>query len=80
MFYFKGGVLSGAMSNFVQVQLDHQSDVDYFNRDHIVRVQAESLATDNWVVKVLVVTGLEVVDSRHADKSAAAARVAQLLN
>ena len=68
------------MSNFVQVQLGHETDVEYFNRNHIVRVSSEAISAENWVVKVLVSTGLEVVDSRHTTKDGASARVAQLLN
>lgn len=66
------------MSNFVKVQVDHESDVDFFNRDHIVRVSAEATSSEEWVVKVLVTTGLEVVDSRHTSRASAAARVADL--
>lgn len=67
------------MGNFVQVQVD-RTELDHLNRNHIVRVQAVEVAADDWVVKVLLSTGIEIVDSRHPTKDAAAARLADLVS
>lgn len=67
------------MGNFVPVQVE-RTDLDHLNRNHIVRVQADEVAADDWVVKVLLSTGLEIVDSRHPTRDAAATRVADLVS
>jgi hypothetical protein len=66
------------MSNFVQIQ-GAGDGTDYVNRNEVVRVHAEGVSDEDWVVKVLLSTGTEVVDSRHGTKAGAVARVASLV-
>lgn len=67
------------MMSFVQLQTDDPGDLDWVNLHHVVRVHAEAVSTDAWVVKVLLTTGAEVIDSRHTTKLDAENRLIEIL-
>lgn len=67
------------MNDFSQLQPSDESQIDWVNLANVARVHAEAVAADNWVVKVLLTTGTEIVDSRHADKAGAQDRVIAIL-
>lgn len=67
------------MMSFVQLQTEDPGDLDWVNLHHVVRVHAESVTAENWVVKVLLTTGAEIIDSRHATKLDAENRVIEIL-
>lgn len=67
------------MTTFVQLQTDDPGDLDWVNLRNVARVHAESVTTDSWVVKVLLTTGTEIIDSRHTTKVDAENRVIEIL-
>lgn len=67
------------MMSFVQLQTDDPGDLDWVNLHHVVRVHAEEVAADSWVVKVLLTTGTEIIDSRQSTKADAEYRVIEIL-
>lgn len=67
------------MTSFVQLQTDSPADLDWVNLHHVARVHAERIAEDSWVVKVLLTTGTEVVDSRHTSQVDAENRLIEIL-
>jgi len=67
------------MNQFVRVQLDTPDNLDWVNLHAVARVHAEAVATDSWVVKVLLVTGTEIIDSRHLTEAAAQDRLVAIL-
>jgi hypothetical protein len=67
------------MTDFVEM---HRADgqPDWVNREHIARIQAVEVTEDNWVVKVTLANGMEVVDGHTAGPRADAdARLAAIL-
>jgi len=67
------------MNHFVQVQPDAAGNLDWVNLHAVARVHAEAVAADSWVVKVLLVTGTEIIDSRHLSEAAAQERLVAIL-
>ena len=67
------------MNHFVQLQLDSAGYLDWVNLRSVARVHAEAVAADSWVVKVLLTTGTEIIDSRHLSKEAAEERLIAIL-
>lgn len=67
------------MTSFVQLQTDDPGDLDWVNLHHVARVHAERVTDDSWVVKVLLTTGTEIIDSRHTSKLDAENRLIEIL-
>ena len=67
------------MNHFVQLQPDADGYLDWVNLRSVARVHAEAVAADSWVVKVLLTTGTEIIDSRHLSKEAAEERLIAIL-
>ena len=67
------------MTDFVEMKrADGQPD--WINREHIARVQAVEVSEDNWVVKIHLSDGTEVVDGHTVGpKADADARLAYIL-
>ena len=66
------------MSDFVEIKRA-DGNIDYVNRDLIGRVEAEAVPNSQWVVKVYMSYGTEVVDLRAASREEVEARVAELI-
>lgn len=66
------------MSDFVEIQHD-DGGLDFVNREFVARVEALSVPGGEWLVKVLMSSGTEVLDIRAPSREAAAARVDALL-
>lgn len=67
------------MIHFVQLQTEDPGDLDWVNLHQVVRVHAESVTNESWVVKVLLTTGTEIIDSRHTSRIDAENRVIEIL-
>jgi hypothetical protein len=67
------------MISFVQLQTDDTADFDWVNLRNVARVHAEGVTNESWVVKVLLTTGTEIIDSRHTTKEDAQNRVIEIL-
>ncbi len=67
------------MIHFVQLQTEDPGDLDWVNLHQVVRVHAESVTNESWVVKVLLTTGTEIIDSRHTSRTDAENRVIEIL-
>jgi hypothetical protein len=65
------------MGNFVSIR-EQEGQIDFVNRDMVTRVLAEQISVQDWVVKVVLVGGLEIIDSRSKNGDEAAARVAEI--
>jgi hypothetical protein len=66
------------MSDFVQIKRA-DGNIDFVNRDLVARVEAEEVTPGNWLVKVLMSYGSEVLDLRTQSKDEAVARVTDLV-
>ena len=67
------------MISFVQLQTDDPTDYAFVTPRNVAGVHAEGVTTESWVVKVLLPTGAEIIDSRHATKEDAQNRVIEIL-
>lgn len=67
------------MNHFVELKPGDDRDRDWVNLSHVARVLAEAVADDNWVVKVQLSTGVEIIDSRQLSKEAAEERIVAIL-
>ena len=66
------------MSDFVEIQ-HADGSIDFVNLDQVARVEAVGITNEDWVVKVLLANGTEVVDIRAKSKDEAAKRVDTIL-
>jgi hypothetical protein len=66
------------MSDFVEIKRV-DGNLDYVNREFVGRVEAEAVPHSQWVVKVFMSYGTEVIDLRAATREEAEARVAELI-
>ena len=67
------------MSDFVEIQHD-DGTIDFVNRSFIARVEAMAVPGGEWVVKVVMSSGVEVIDLRTESRDAAVARIDALLD
>ena len=66
------------MSEFVEIQRTDGA-IDFVNLDQVARVEALAITNEEWVVKVILANGTEVIDIRAKSKDEAATRVDVIL-